>query len=271
MKILQELLTIAEADRKKDDEKKSTSRTKSKDKPDLSAFTNPKMDQPLSKREPDRDEKRSSGGDEPARKLRTASASKTAAASSNVRMDQRSQDHMSDLMRNMGDDDAEPETPTTDLVLRSATDVPAHVASAMVAAGMQDPDFHLVSNLPGNMKMAIKRLGQSLFGSLTKTKTDNIAMVGDLGGMGPNSPAEVNAVAGYLKKHGEDLGPGDIDFSNIMPGYKAKIHNWEADGVHFMMVKDQMGNYIYSWPAEDTLGRGDRQGKLSSDDKKRLN
>lgn len=254
LSILQELLSLTEAD--DDHQRDPRSKTKTRTKPafDKSAFE-PKQYQPLTKAnkaaEPEDDE------DEPKapKEIRGVSKDRTATATRNVNLDARSMNHLADLHRNipdMGADEVESETPTMDLMKIKPTDVPALLQNAMVAAGYLEPDFHLVSNLPGNMSRAILQLGKVLFKSLTTTPTEKITMIANLTGMGPNTGAELNAVAQFAKE-GEDLGPGEIDFDRIMPGYKAKVHHFTNQGVRMMMVKDHAGQYIYCWPEHTSL------------------
>jgi hypothetical protein len=103
------------------------------------------------------------------------------------------------------------------------------------------------------MQRAIRTLGKQLFRSMTRTPTEDIWMIANLGGRGPNSSAEVNAVAGWIRKNGEDLGPGDIDFDTSIPGYQADIHQYTAGGIRWLLVRDEFGNYIYSWPETDSV------------------
>lgn len=198
------------------------------------------------------------------RELRTASKEGTQRAASKVRLDDKSAKHLADLHKNMPAEGHEDPEETTELIVRQPRDVPKVMSRAMVAAGFQNPEFHLVSNLPGNMSAMIRRLGKALFAQLTSTPTDQISMIANLGGHGPNTKAELNAVAAYLKKDGKDLGPGKVNFDQIMPGYEAKTHNFEAEGIHFMVVNDHAGHYIYAWPVKQSkLGR-------NSDEHKRL-
>jgi hypothetical protein len=142
----------------------------------------------------------------------------------------------------------------TDLTVRVDTEnLPAVAGQQLQAAGVQNPEFHKVSNLPGNIQRAIRSLGKQLFRSMTLTPTDNIWMIANLGGRGPNTPAEVNAVAGWVRKNGEDLGPGDIDFDTSIPGYNADIHQYTAGGIRWLLVRDEFGTYIYSWPETDSV------------------
>jgi hypothetical protein len=154
-------------------------------------------------------------------------------------------------------------------VPRPPETLPKVISHALKAAGFVDPNFHLVSNLPGNMSMAIRQLGKALFSTLTTTPTNKISMVGNLMGQGPNSDREIQAIAKYVKEFGEDLGPGDIDFSGIMPGYTADIHNFRADGIHYLLVRDMMGQYVYCWPADTSLTH-QMPARVKGDGQKRL-
>lgn len=182
-----------------------------------------------------------------------ASREKTQQATQNIQP----RDQMRDIMSRMKDlEDLEPDTPTYDLVPKSRVstqDLPAIINKQLLAAGVQIPDWHVVSNLPGNMKRSIMILGKRLFGSLTKTPVQDITLIGNVLGQGPNTSREVNAVAGWLVKNGKDLGSGDIDFSKIMPGYEAKIHQYTLAGARWLLVQDDFGQYIYTWPEEQSL------------------
>jgi hypothetical protein len=254
---------LFEASPKKD----TASKVKTKAAPDMSAFSRINVDQPLARTKPaEAPSHRASTAD---KELRTASKAQTAKATANISLNKMAHDLMANIKDIPGDDEVPaPRPPSTELVIKPAA-VPAHIRNALKAAGVQDPDFHLVSSLPGNIQSGIRQLGKALFKSFTSTTVDNISMIGNLGGQGPNSTAEVNAVAGYLKQHGEDLGPGNINFDNIMPGYEAKIHNYEAEGIHYMLVKDTFGNYIYTWPARDSVGHGTVK-KLDNSSTKKL-
>lgn len=152
------------------------------------------------------------------------------------------------------DDPGYPEEPTMDIAQRVTTNnLPAVAGANLQAAGVQNPDWHKVANLPGNMQQAIRTLGRRLFRSMTNTPTDQIHMIANLGGRGPNTSQEVNAVVNWIQDHGRDLGPGDIDFDATLPGYSADIHQYTAGGIRWLLVQDQFGRYIYSWPESDSL------------------
>lgn len=240
-----------------DDEPKRSKPTKDKED-ELSKFDDlfaPKPDQPLATR-PEPEQPR----DEPQRddpRGRTASQRDTQRASSSVRPT----DDMRDMLNRMRDietDDQDDGYPEPEMGTDLTTDVntsnlPAVAGQALQAAGTSNPDWHKVSNLPGNMSRAIRTLGRQLFRSFTSTDTGNIQMIGNVNGQGPNTTAEVNAVANWLRSNGDEISTGDIDFDNSIPDYTADIKQYSAAGIRWLLVRDQFGNYIYTWPEQESI------------------
>jgi len=230
--------------------------TKDKPKLDPNMFA-PQMDQPLAKTDPLDDLKKNAGigGDRPTVDLRKSSQANT--LNKTAGLGSADMSNMLGRMRNIEIDkdlDAYPDqdSETVPSVEVNTANLPAVAGQALRAAGVENPEFHQVANLPGNMADQIRQLGKSLFGSMTMTPTKRIHVIANLGGKGPNSTQEVNAVAGFLKQHGSDRGPGDVDFDAVMPGYKAQTHMYTAAGIRWMLVKDFAGQYIYCWPEEDS-------------------
>jgi hypothetical protein len=247
-------------------------KTTTKTKPDVK-FDIPfqqDQDHPVAKADPIDDLKRNAGTDKSAPEVNIRKASRTDTLNKTAGI---GSDDMSDMLsrlRNIEVDkdlDAYPTEPEEPETLPSTevnnANLPAVAGQALQAAGVQNPEFHQVANLPGNMADQIRQLGKSLFGSLTMTPTKRIHVIANLGGQGPNTTQEVNAVAGFLKEHGDDRGPGDIDFENVMPGYKAQTHMYTAAGIRWMLVKDFAGQYIYCWPEADSHDAMDAIGNDS--------
>ena len=166
--------------------------------------------------------------------------------------------NMLDRLQNIENDPDDPGYPEPEQANALAQRVdnqnlPAVAGQNLAAAGIQNPDFHQVANLPGNMSRAIRTVGRQLFRAFTRTETSDVWMLGNLGGMGPNTRQEVNAVAGWVRDNGEDLGTGNIDFDQSFPGYQADIQQYSAGGIRWLLVRDQFGEYIYSWPDSDSL------------------
>jgi hypothetical protein len=272
---------LAEADRKQqgadepDQPKKVKDKEADADWSGLDDLFKPKVDQPLSTIDsPSRDD---GGSDEPEQdKRKKASQKDTLRAAGNVTPTDRMRDLMSRMRDIESDDDSEYPTPDETENLPSTRvnteNLPAIAGERLQAAGVQDPKFHQVANLPGNMSRAIRTLGKALFGEFTRTPTEDIWMIGNLSGQGPNSSAEVNAVAAYLRDSGEDMGVGDIDFDSTIPGYQADIRQYSAGGIRWLVVMDEFGKYIYSWPERDSvIGQAqDQLDKPERDEPRRI-
>ena len=262
MKTFRDYLAEAEPKKKKtqngENEPKPT-----KDKEDDWDFGDPfepRPDQPLDTRDP---EQQGDGprGEPQAPERRVASQRDTQRAAGRVEPNQRMRDLLG-RMRDIEADDDEgyPQDEPEDLpdVRVNTENLPAVAGQRLQAAGVQDPQFHKVANLPGNMSRAIRTLGKQLFRSFTRTDTGDIWMIGNLNGQGPNSRAEVNAVANWARANGEDVGAGDIDFDTSIPGYTADIQQYSAAGIRWLVVRDEFGDYIYSWPEQDSLQHANR-------------
>jgi hypothetical protein len=136
-----------------------------------------------------------------------------------------------------------PETPGTSL---------ATISTAVARATDINPDWHQVRNLPGYLQQPIRALGRQVFGAITRTPVENIQVLANFGTSGePNTAREINAVAGWLRAHGERDTDGEYEFQQTIPDYTAEFHIYKAGGMTFMLVKDFAGRYIYSWPSTD--------------------
>lgn len=170
-------------------------------------------------------------------------------------------ERMRDLMSRMSNIDIDPTDagypppePATNLNVRVDTEnLPVVANKAIAAAGRVAPTFHQVANLPGNMSRNIRTMGKQLFRMFTRTPTENIYMIGNVMNMGPNNSREMNAVAGYLRDKGHNMGVGDLDFEQIIPGYHADVNQFKANGIRWLVVRDEFGEYVYAWPESDSI------------------
>lgn len=261
-----------------EDEKKTKTKDQETDTDwsGLDDLFKPKSDQPLSTIDsPQRD----NGDNEPDRggdSRKKASQRDTLRATSGITPTDRMRDLMSRMRDIEADDETEypsPEEPEDLPSTRVNTEnLPAVAGERLQAAGVQDPDFHKVANLPGNMSRAIRTLGKALFRQFTRTPTEDVWMIGNLGGQGPNTNAEVNAVAGFLRDQGESISTGDIDFDSSIPGYTADIRQYSAGGIRWLVVMDEFGKYIYTWPEGDSVQSraADRLDRPTEDEPRRI-
>lgn len=237
--------------KKKDDKVTTKTYTDTPASPDLDNILNPD-DKPIATSKP---EEPKAEPEQP--QLKKASQSDTLRATSGITPNER----MRDLMSRMRDIENDPTDagypdpdPVTDLTVRVDTEnLPVVANRAMTAAGTVTPTFHQVANLPGNMNRAIRTMGKQLFRMFTRTPTEQIYMIGDVMGMGPNSRREMNAVAGYLRDKGQNMGVGDLDFQEIIPGYRADVSQFKANGIRWLLVRDEFGEYVYAWPESDSV------------------
>lgn len=174
---------------------------------------------------------------------------------------------LSDLIKNhkpSGHASANPEPPKT-----PGTDI-ATVKKDVMGAGSQSPDWLQVSQLPGYMQHGIRAMGDVVFGTFTHTPLSDINILANLQGKGPSEHLELNAVAHHARKTAEHTQDLDMEFGEIIPGYKpdAKLYTCEEDT--YLVVRDDMGDYIYHWPTSDSKTS---TKKLHSDSEstKRLN
>lgn len=248
------------------DSPKSKVNTKLKDKDTFNINFDPASDKPLSKPDSNREQPNVAPDKQDIKK---GSAADTIRATANMNPTAQMRDMMS-RMRDIeadSDDPGYPEPETDNLPTQHVTtdNLPEVASKALSAEGKIVPTFHQVARLPGNMSAAIRSIGRQLFKSMTHTPTDQIYMIGDLGGMGPNTDREVNAVANFVVKNGEKVTEGDIDFSNVMPGYSAEMKQYIAAGIRWLLVKDFAGNYIYVWPESDSKDPSPAAKSLSHD------
>jgi hypothetical protein len=183
-------------------------------------------------------------------KLRTASASRTRDAMKGVQMPAPAAEKLSRMKVDVGN---EPEIPVPTYELVKPETLPNVINTQMKAAGLIEPEWHMIRNLPGYMVQAIRALGRPLFQTQTKTQLEKILCLANLMGQGPNTQKEINAVVKWAKENGKDIGHGDIDFQNSIPDYGAEIHQFATKTTRFMLVKDEYGAYVYAWPEQDSI------------------
>lgn len=176
-------------------------------------------------------------------------------------------DQMRDFMNRInpmagaGEADVVPEPTDNAVALRTAADVPAVISNAMQASGMQTPEWHHVSNLPGYSQQNVRGMGRQLFSMFTNTPLEQIQTMANVQGQGPNTDAEMRAVAAWLRDNAQDMGRVDVDHGMAIPGYKPDVKEYSMNGVRFHLVRDPMGQYIYAYPESDAKLGGPSMGQ----------
>jgi len=193
-------------------------------------------------------------------KLKQASAPATKKAMSKVNMSPDAAQKLGSLNIPDAALAAEPDLPAASATPVAADTVPALISKAMTTVGSEvgdqstvNPDWHQVKNLPGYMSKQIRVLGRETFKPYTTTPIEDITVIANLGGQGPNSNREVDAVAKWLKTNGEEVDRAKMDYGSTMQGYTADTISYTASGIRFLVVQDMMGKYIYAWPEQDSV------------------
>lgn len=155
---------------------------------------------------------------------------------------------------------AEPDLPAANATEVTADNLPVILTKQLKKAGTDvgtdqgvDPEWYQVKNLPGYMSKQIRVLGRETFKPYTKTPIEDITVIANLMGKGPNTDREVSAVAQWLKTNGTEVDRATMDYGPTMPGYTAETISYTASGMRFLLVQDFMGGYIYAWPESDSI------------------
>ncbi len=112
-----------------------------------------------------------------------------------------------------------------------------------------NPEWTMVSDLPGYMASQIRALGRMVFAPFTDTPIEDINV---MAAPFTNTKRDLDMMAHWIRRYGVRDDEAEMKFEGIMPGYAAQTQIWNAEGYTFMLVMDHAGGYIYSWPG----GRG---------------
>ncbi len=152
------------------------------------------------------------------------------------------------------------ETPNVPVVPNT---IPKIISKDLQAAGEVVPEWHMVKHLPGYLASAIRSIGRGVFRPFTRTPLEDIQVVANLMGQGPNDDKELNAIAAHLVKNATRDRDAELIFHDRIPDYSADIKVFKDKGVSYLLVKDFAGHYIYAWPSDHEFKQLSKQpGKL---------
>lgn len=129
--------------------------------------------------------------------------------------------------------------------------IPKIINKELQATGQILPQWHMVKNLPGYLAAPIRSIGRSVFKPFTRTSLEEIQVIANLMGQGPNHERELSAVAQHLMKHARRDRDAEIVFHGKIPDYGADVKVFKDGGITYLLVKDFAGHYIYAWPSDD--------------------
>lgn len=176
------------------------------------------------------------------------------AAGRPARPDPAQQPQMRDLMHMLGDthDMDEGEQEDVHGGADEPDSLPSVVGKAMHDAGMNvEPKWHQIQHLPSFMRTSLTALAQQVVASHTDTPVDQLQVLSDH----VNSDVEMTALMTWVKRNGEKDEDTQSKFdASAGTDYVSDSQIWSAEGFTFMLVRDQMGQYVFAWPGSGHAG-----------------
>ena len=124
-----------------------------------------------------------------------------------------------------------------------------------------------ISRLGGYVGMAnVRTLGTAIFSKFpcyqdmvrecraqNRDPLGEVQCLANFGGMGPNRPQEINAIARWIRENARPIDRTTLEF-NAMPGYRPNILLATTENDSFLLVEETIAggapanaNYVYSW------------------------
>lgn len=156
-----------------------------------------------------------------------------------------------------------------------------------VGAPAFNPQWRPIYELPGYMGAgpgqqdrageAIRSLGRTIFRSFPcfrrmqeecrqhrRDPLGEVQVLANIAGTGPNSTAEIDQMANWIRTNGMMVNASQVEFPNVMRGYRPNLILAASEDDSFLMVEERRANgapmdatFIYSW-------RGGRQTYIDS-------
>ena len=137
------------------------------------------------------------------------------------------------------------DTDTTDMAINA----PMDAETKEIAQRIHNVEWNNMMDLPGNMHQMIRNMGRRVFNAFGEQEFEDIDVIASI----TNSEEDLDAVAGLVRQFGVPIVQDNIvDFGDTMPGYKAYVGVWGFANQYYMFVKDDHGEYIYTWDNRTT-------------------
>ncbi len=136
--------------------------------------------------------------------------------------------------------------------------LPAVIRHDLIAeAGNIIPQWHVVRNLPGYLKEPIRVIGRKALNAFTKTPIEKIVVNSTLS----NAGEEVRGLMRHISENGFYIRQSEKELMTFagmfdLPdaaAYEANVRLYEYEENDFLLIKDNFGYYIYSWPTADRV------------------
>jgi len=116
----------------------------------------------------------------------------------------------------------------------------------------ENPNWLQFDTLPDFMKPALSMFGKTVLKVLTKTKLKDINILANLQHTGPSSTQDINATTHHADTTHDKVRDLRHTIEGLIPGYDvhAKLYSNPQDS--YLVLRDDMGEYIYHWRTHDT-------------------
>jgi hypothetical protein len=137
------------------------------------------------------------------------------------------------------------DTDTTDLAINAPTDA----ETTEIAQRIHDIEWVNMLDLPGNMSQTIRNLGRRVFNAFGEQDFEFIDVVSSI----THDEEDLDVISGLVRQFGVPVQKDAlIDFQDTIPGYVAHAGVWTFGTQYYMFIKDDMGEYIYTWDNRTT-------------------
>jgi hypothetical protein len=134
---------------------------------------------------------------------------------------------------------------TTDLAINA----PADAETTEIAQRIHDIEWTNILTLPGNYVQVIRNLGRRVFAAFGEQDFEFIDVVSSI----THDEEDLDVISGLVRQFGVPVQKDMlIDFQDTIPGYKAHAGVWTFGTQYYMFIKDEMGEYIYTWDNRTT-------------------
>lgn len=141
---------------------------------------------------------------------------------------------------------------------KETENLPAVVKQDLITdAGRIIPQWHVVRNLPAYLLEPIRIIGRQALNSFTRTDIEEIVMNSTLS----NAEEEVRGLMKWITENGTYIRQPEkelMTFAGLFDhmdaeAYEANVKLFQVASQDFLLIRDNFGHYIYSWPTKDRV------------------
>jgi hypothetical protein len=117
----------------------------------------------------------------------------------------------------------------------------------------EHPNWMTIDSVPDFMKPALKMFGRTVLKTLTKADLKDVQILANLQHVGPTSHEEINATAAHAAETHDKVRDLEHVIDGLIPGYEVNAKLYSNPQDTYLVLSDDMGEYIYHWPTHRTI------------------